>query len=202
MFKFKPRYIGSIRTCDNPNCDPGDVSQPIKLHKYPNDLNMKLLFCEKHIKNPYDELLSEVPDFKWENYQLVSNDNLLCYYVGCKSHQKLVNLHQGYWCTSHARDITQLKVSILTKSNKHGYLINRIKEFLCRKLLNQSLIDEIIMLEKELNVSYLNCNINSLHYKYILDNHNKLEGVNENNYQYSYFSKTNKEYFNDLFRIK
>jgi len=170
-----------------------------------------LKYCSIHYNTPYGMINEVVPIFKEENYKIKnSKGENLCEYVGCNECNNLLSLYSGYWCNSHGRIITSLRLGSLGKSSKDAVLLNKMKEFSYRKIYNKELFVDIEILEKELQIDPKCCsnlNINIIHYEYVCKNLLKKTNIfneiidNRENY-FTYFKKTNREYFDDLFKIK
>lgn len=197
MKVVNPTYIETVRVCDYYDC------KETKLTEYYNDGGFKLKFCSKHSVNPYGEISDIIPIFDKENY---STHNILglrlCNYVGCKESTNLICLHNAHWCNSHGRIIMSLRLGILGRSNKTSTFMSKLKEFSYRKIFDPELDKDISLLEKELALdtnAYSGLIVNMVHYNYAYTNYIFIKNKEEN---CSFFKKSNKEYFDDLYKGK
>ena len=122
---------------------------------------------------------------------------ILCEYVGCNEHNNLKNLYSSHWCNDHGRIITSLRLTVLNKSNTYSMLMNKLKEFSYRKVLNIDLVNEILDIEGILNIdteSSFNMKVNLVHYKY-----SNMNNVSKDTGNFTYFSESNSDFFKNLF---
>lgn len=200
MKSFVSTFNKTYRACDYYNCQSGKE----KLFPYENDMGFSIRFCLYHKEHPYGDVSDIVPVFNIKSY-LIYDDNgeCLCNYVGCNESKNLKNLYKANWCTHHGRVITSLRLSVLNKSDKKMILDNKLKEFSYVKVLSTDLLNDIIILEKELGVNTdesLNLKINQIHYEYLLSNYKYINNTGMPDGCFTYFKKSHNEYFENLFK--
>ena len=195
MKKFTPTFDNFLRICDFNGC------HETKTQEYYNDNSHKLKFCNKHYLHPYGDMSDIIPIFDKDNYRIFDDmGKRLCEFVGCMIHTDLKFFHKGYWCEEHGRIIFGLRHKALGRSDRSTTLSDKLKEFTYRKVYDEILCNDILGLEKELGIKTelnMNLNTNLIHYEYSYKNYLYIKNKEE---KISLFKKTNKEYFDTLFK--
>jgi hypothetical protein len=197
--EYKAKYIKTnnrygmkmYKCCDGPNCN-----WTKNLEKYPNDVDLIISFCVDHIKNPYNVLNTnvhnlELPTFNRENYKIINNkgstgsDKIgtsstirsisdtrsnICGFRNCKEEKELKYMFHDYFCGIHCKEMMEVHAKYVDKNDIHGILVNKIKEFNYRKILNKKNIKDIMIYENLTCMKYLQIPINLVHYKYAYEN--------------------------------
>lgn len=168
LMKYEPRYHKKNRICDGYACIMMN-----KLKKHCTDIGVELAFCNFHYSNPYNKyplnICDEVlPTFNRDEYKIVDGGKALCHYKGCNEFN-LIYSHQGYFCKDHSKSMTTITLKYVDKKSKINVLMEKLKEFRCRKIIPEKLILDIQELEDFLGIGepkYLNSPVNLIHYAY------------------------------------
>ena len=180
--KYRPLFYQKNRVCDGPNCHYTGT-----MRKFRNSLGFNVLYCLYHYVDPYNDIGNKIhhitiPNFSEESYKIFTESgNSLCHFRECEASTGLMRCHNGHFCNAHAKEITKLHLTYANKDDDMKVLLFKLQEFNYRKILNVRNIEDIVKLEKKLNLDpncYSKSVINILHYEYAYNNYHLLKNKN------------------------
>ncbi len=177
--KSNNNTIRMIKCCDGPDCEITD-----NLKKYPTDLGYTLTFCNFHVGNPYNVLSEsildiELPTFHRNGYIMTNQGKTVCGFRGCSEESGLKYMFHDYFCPKHCKDMMNIQAKYVEKYDSIGILINKIKEFNYRKILNKKNLNDILRLSEHTKTNYFKTSMNLIHYQYAYNNLVNTEGLTD-----------------------